>query len=106
VEKTMVRQAVPLQAMEVHAGADGCTQRRLWRRGKPTLEQAPARTCGPMERKRSTRWSRFADRACDPPTLQQPVPEGLQPMGGTHAGAVCGELSPMGGTSGWSRGRV
>ncbi|KAK4829703.1 hypothetical protein QYF61_006078 [Mycteria americana] len=60
----MVRQAVPLQPMEVHGGADihlqpvedpmleqvdvpegGCDPR-----GKLALEQAPVRTCGPMER--------------------------------------------------------
>ena len=53
--------------------------------------------------------------------LEQPVPERLHPVEGTHAGAVpeelqpmgktqvgevCGELSPMRGTSFWSRGRV
>jgi len=53
--------------------------------------------------------------------LQQSVPEGLQPVEGTHTEAVCeelelvgrthieefcGELSPMRGTSLWSRGRV
>ena len=38
--------------------------------------------------------------------LEQSVPEGLQPVGRTHAGAVCGGLSPMGGTPCWSRGRV
>jgi len=55
------------------------------------------------------------------PTLEQPGPEGLHPMEGTHTGAVCEELQPMGrthvgevcgelspvrGTSRWSRGRV
>jgi len=55
------------------------------------------------------------------PTLEQPVPEGLhpvgrthagevheelQPVGRTHAGEVSGELSPMRGTPRWSRGRV
>ena len=53
--------------------------------------------------------------------LEQPVPEGLQPVEGTHSGAVreelqpvgrthagevCEELSPVGGTSRWNRGRV
>jgi len=53
--------------------------------------------------------------------LEQPVPEGLHPVEGTHAGAVCeelqtvgrthvgevcGELSPVKGTSCWSGGRV
>jgi len=51
------------------------------------------------------------------PTLEQPVPEGLHPVGGTHSGAAgeelqamgrtyVGELSPMRGTSCWNRGRV
>jgi len=30
--------------------------------------------------------------------LEQPVPEGLHPVGRTHAGAVCEELQPMGRT--------
>jgi len=73
---------------------------------------------------RSPHWNRFAGRACDPVdthTGEQPVPEALQPMEGTHAGAVCeelqpmgrthagefsAELSPVGGASCWSRGRV
>jgi len=53
--------------------------------------------------------------------LEQSVPEMLQPMEGTHAGAVCeelqpigrthagevcGGLSPVGGTPQWTRGRV
>ena len=64
VGKTMVRQAVPLHPMEVNGGADihlqpvedpmleegDVPQRRLWPRGKPTLEQAAGKTCGPMER--------------------------------------------------------
>jgi len=52
------------------------------------------------------------------PTLEQPIPEGLHPVEGTHIGTVheelqpvgrthvCGELSPVRGTSCWSRGRV
>jgi len=55
------------------------------------------------------------------PRLEQAVPEGLHPVGRTHAGAVreelhpvgrthigevCGELFPVRGTSHWSRGRV
>ena len=34
------------------------------------------------------------------------MPEGLQPMERTHAGEVCGGLSPVGGTPRWSRGRA
>jgi len=55
------------------------------------------------------------------PTPEQPVPEGLHPMEGTHPGAVHedlqpvgrthigevhGGLSPTGGTPHWSRGRM
>jgi len=67
VEKTMVKKAVPLQPMEVHGGADSHLQHVEYPtleqvdapkggcdiNGKPVLEQAPGRTCGPME-------SRFA----------------------------------------------
>ena len=53
--------------------------------------------------------------------LKHPIPEGLHPVGRTHAGAVCeelhsmgrthvgevcGELCPVRGTSRWSRARV
>jgi len=53
--------------------------------------------------------------------LEQSVPEGLHPVGRTHAGAVCEELQPVGrthtgevygglslvgGNPCWSRGRV
>ncbi|PKU39849.1 rna-directed dna polymerase from mobile element jockey-like [Limosa lapponica baueri] len=63
VVKTVVRQAVPLQPVEVHGGADihlqpmknptleqVDDQRRLRPHGKPMLEQASGRTCGPLER--------------------------------------------------------
>ena len=43
---------------------------------------------------------------CGGPTLEQSVHEGLQPVGRTHVGEVCGELSPVRGTPRWSRGRV
>ncbi|GAB0187409.1 usherin [Grus japonensis] len=63
MEKTMVKQAVPLQPMEddgeqISTCSPWRTPRRSrWRhpkeavaRGKPTLEQAPGRTCGPVDR--------------------------------------------------------
>ncbi|GAB0187181.1 AN1-type zinc finger protein 5-like [Grus japonensis] len=52
--KTMVRQAVPLQPMEVHGGADI----HLQPLEDPTLEQveAPEGGCGPVG---SPRWSRL-----------------------------------------------
>jgi len=86
------------------------------------LEQAAARTCRPVERGAHTRAGLLAGLVTPwGPTLEQPVPEGLHPVGRTQAGAVpkelhpvgrthigevCGELSPMRGTSRWSRGRA
>ena len=40
------------------------------------------------------------------PVLEQSVPEGLQPMGGTHSREVCEGLCPVGGTPRWGRGGV
>ena len=88
VGKTMVRQAVPLHPMEVNGGADihlqpvedpmleegDVPQRRLWPRGKPALEQAAGKTCGPMERGAHAGAGLLA---------------GLVTPWGTHAGAVC-----------------
>jgi len=78
------------------------------------LDQAPARTCRPVERGAHAGAGLLAGLVTPwGPTLEQPVPEGLHPMGRTHAGAVgeelqpvgrthvgevCGELSPMRGT--------
>jgi len=106
----------PAALGEPHAGAGGCLKEAvtLWRTCAgagscqdlwPCVESIPG-------------WSRFAGRICDPvgnpcwsslflkdcilwqgPTLEQF-------MGRTHVGAVCGGLSPMGGTPGWSRVRV
>ncbi|GAB0183028.1 AN1-type zinc finger protein 5-like [Grus japonensis] len=88
MEKTMVRQAAPLQPMEDDGGADihlqpvedpmleqvdalkgGCDPVHR----KPTLEQAPGRTCGPVER--------GAHAGAD-------LLAGLVTPWGTHAGAV------------------
>ncbi|GAB0183023.1 AN1-type zinc finger protein 5-like [Grus japonensis] len=76
MEKTMVRQAVPLQPMEDDGGADIHLQPMedpmLEQVDAPkggcdlmgSMEQAAGRTCG--KRQRSPRWSRFAGRTCDP----------------------------------------
>jgi len=121
--KTMVRQVVPLQPMKVHGGADihlqpveathagagGCLQEAVtpWglRAGAGCLQDL--RTCG----ERSPCRSRFSGRVCDPMgdsrwsclflkdcTLWEGTHAGaaheeLQPVGRTHAGEVCGELS-------------
>jgi len=37
---------------------------------------------------------------------EEPAGDHEQPAGRTHVGEVCGELSPMGETPHWSRGRV
>ncbi|GAB0185878.1 AN1-type zinc finger protein 5-like [Grus japonensis] len=61
MEKTMVRQAVPLQPMEVHGGADI----HLQPMEDPTPEQvdAPEGGCDPVG---SLCQSRFSVRTCDP----------------------------------------
>ncbi|GAB0180379.1 zinc finger and BTB domain-containing protein 5 [Grus japonensis] len=111
--KTMVKQAVPLQPMEdddgaeipsaahggPHAGASGCLKEAV----TPWEAQAGASSWQDLwsRGERSPHWSRFAGRTCDPvgdPTLEQSGPEGLHPMEGTHAGAVCEEPQPMGRT--------
>jgi len=162
--EAMVRQAVAVQSMEAHSGADICLQPEedptpervdvlkggcdpvgslcwsrllvgpvdLWRE-EPTLEQAPGRTCGPVERgacagagswqdlwtcgERSPPWTRLLVG----PVALKSVPEGLHPMEGTHTAAIREELQPMGRTRAgevhgglcpvgrtprWSRGRV
>ena len=86
------------------------------------MEQAPGRTCGPMERGAHAGAGLLSGLVTPwGPTLEQPVPERLHPAGRTHAGAVCeelqpvektnigevrGGLSPVGGTPCWIRGGV
>jgi len=63
------------------------------------LEQAPATTCRPVEREAHTGPGLLAGLVTPwGPTLEQPVPEGQHPVGGTHAGAVLEELQPIGRT--------
>jgi len=61
------------------------------------LEQALNRTCGPMERGAHAGAGLLAGLVTPwaGPTLEQPVPEGLNPVGRTHIGEVCGGLSPV-----------
>jgi len=55
------------------------------------LEQAPARTCGPVEREKPMLkqicWQNL--RPHGGPTMEQPAAEGLHPIEGTHTGVVC-----------------
>ena len=54
-----------------------------------------------------SRWSRYAPAACGAPrTGAGACPKEAVILWGARAGAVCGELSPVGGTLCWSRGRV
>ncbi|GAB0205574.1 zinc finger and BTB domain-containing protein 5 [Grus japonensis] len=104
----------------------------------PAQVEAPEGGCDPVG---SPRWSKLLAGPVAPwreeptpeqvcwqdlgphggPMLEQSVPEGLHPVGETHAGAVGEELQPVGrthvgevggglssvgGTPGWSRGRV
>ncbi|GAB0187950.1 epimerase family protein SDR39U1 [Grus japonensis] len=86
--KTMVRQAAPLQPMEVHGGTEADTHLQPMEDPTPEqveapeggcdpvggLEQAPGRTCGPVERGAHARAGLLA---------------GLVTPWGTHAGTVC-----------------
>jgi len=89
----MMRQAVPLQPMEDPTPEQEDTRRRLLSHGKCTLEQAPGRTCGPVERGAHAGAGLMAGLVM--PTLEHSVPEGLHPMEVTCAGAVHGELWPL-----------
>ena len=63
------------------------------------LEQVPGRTCGPMERGAHARAGLVAWlMTLWGTTLEQPIPEGLHPVGRTHAGALPEELQPVGST--------
>ena len=115
LEKTMVRQAVPLQPM-----GDGGEQRfHLQPMEDPTPEQVetPEGGCdpvgspgwskllaGPVDHgERSPRQGRFSGRTCDSvgdPTLEQIAPEGLHPVGDSHVGEVHERLSPKSGSPG------
>ncbi|GAB0190583.1 hypothetical protein GRJ2_001523600 [Grus japonensis] len=75
-------------------------------RGKPTLEQAPGRTCGPVERGTYSRAGLLAGVVTPWGTHVGAVREELQPMGRTHIGEVHGGLSPVRGTPCWSRGTM
>jgi len=61
-----------------HTGAGGCVCRRLCPHGKPTLEQAPGKTCGSVERGAHAGAGLLAGLVTPwGPVLEQSVPEGL-----------------------------
>jgi len=75
-------------------------------RTPPQSRGVPEGGCDPVG---SLRWSRLLAGPVTPwegPPLEQSIPEGLHAVGRAHAGVLREELSPMGGTSHWSRGRV
>jgi len=108
MEKTVVRQAVlaahggpwwsrypPAAHGGPHAGAGGCLKEAV----TPWGARAGAGSCQDLWREAHT------GAGCHP-VLEQPVPEGLHPMGRTHFGEVHEGLSPMEGTPCRSRGKV
>jgi len=84
-----------------HTGPGGCLKEAV----TPWGARAGADSCQDLwtHGERSPRRSRFAGLAglVTPwgPTLEQPAPEALHPVGRTHAGAVCEELQPGGGVT-------
>lgn len=63
---------------------------------KSVLKQASGRTCGPMEREAYTGTGFLAGLVTSWGThTGAPVPQGLHPVEGTHAGAVP-EVQPVG----------
>ena len=88
-----MRQAVPLQPMKGRGGVDLHLQ---------PGERGPHATAYGFPKEAVTSWEARAGAGswqdlC-PTTLEQSVPEGLQLVEGTHAGAVHEELQPMGRT--------
>jgi len=70
------------------------------------MEQTMARQAVPCSHG-GPEWSRYAPAACGAPrTGAGACPKEAVILWGARAGAVCGELSPVGGTPCWSRGRV
>jgi len=59
------------------------------------LEQASGRTGGPMETAAHTGAGLLAGLLTTWATSARAVHEELQPVGRTHAGGVCGGLSPV-----------
>ncbi|GAB0176475.1 epimerase family protein SDR39U1 [Grus japonensis] len=95
MEEMVVRQAVPLQPIKDHTGADihsaacggpdvaagGCDLKEAAARREPMQEQAPGRSCSLWE------------------THTRAVLEESHPVGRTHVVEVHEGLYPMGGTS-------
>lgn len=84
---------------------------------KPTVEQTPTcRHWGGLGRSRSSGQDLWLPKGCMMEQLLKDYPlwkgsalghfQELLPVGRTHTGQVCEGLSPMRGTSRWSRGRV
>ena len=78
MERTTVKEVVPLQPMEDHIGADIHN----------AVHGGPHATAGGYTLKEAA--------AHGGPTLEQCVPEGLHTVEKTHAGAVLEELQPVG----------
>jgi len=97
-----------------HAGAGGCLKEAVTLCGAPCWIRLLPGHADPWREAPTPKqvcWQGL--RPHGGPTLEQPIPEGLHPVGRTHAGAVheelqlvgrthfgevCGELSPVRGT--------
>ncbi|TRZ16712.1 hypothetical protein HGM15179_010402 [Zosterops borbonicus] len=114
------RAEIHLQPIEEPMPEQVDAQRKLC--GKPTVEQAPCKTCGIMKKGAKTGAGSLAGpvtpqgtharAACSKglfpvgESYAGTVHEELQPVGRTHVGEVCEKLSHMGRTSCWSERRV
>ena len=100
-EKAIVAQLIPLQPMEVYhevncypashggppATAGGDVLREVAVHAEPPPEQTPDRNCGPWRESHTGAGFLSGPMVHRGPALEQFIPEGLQPLEGTRAGA-------------------
>ncbi|GAB0182604.1 zinc finger and BTB domain-containing protein 5 [Grus japonensis] len=94
----MTKQAVPLQPMEDHFGAGRHALKEAAAHGKPSLGQAPDRSCGPYRGAHAGTVVLAVTAAHGGPTLEQSAPEGLYSLERIHTGTVLQELQAVGRT--------
>jgi len=123
------RAAIPLQPVDkINVEADcapAAHRGPWWSRSPPAAPGGPPAKAAECPKEVVSLWEAHAGAGFwqdlwthGGPTLEPSVPEGLHPMEGTHAGAICeevqpvgrthvgavhGGLSPVGGTPHWSR---
>lgn len=67
-----------------HVGAGGYALKEAAAHEEPTQEQAPGRICDPWREANARICFLAGPVACGGPTLEQFIPEGLYPVGGTY----------------------